>query len=1156
MTFDDVLAQVLELLQREQRVSYRALKRRFALDEEYLEDLKAEIIQAKRLAVDEQGKVLVWTGSATTSAAPMLAPLPTPASYTPPYLASKILTSRNALEGERKHVTVLFADVAGFTTLSEHLEPEDIHLIMDGCFALLADKVHHYEGTINQFTGDGIMALFGAPIAHEDHASRALHTALDIQTALRDYRETVQERWHVPLQMRLGLNTGMVVVGRIGDDLRMDYTAQGDTTNLAARMQQMASPGAIWVAEATRRAAGEAFTWKSLGPLAVKGKAEPVSVYELRGRHRSQSRFEALVRRGLTPLTGRNTELEHLLMAWQQAQQGQGQVRSVVGEAGFGKSRLIYEFKQHLSQKDARAIEGTCFTYGEGVSYLPFLQVVRALCGVGEDSSEVTAKRQIGQHLTILGTDQTTVAPYLHNLLALPVDDAVFPRLTPELIRQRTVMALNDLVLAAARQQPLALILEDVHWMDKATEAVIGALVETMAEVPLLLVLAYRPEYLHTWGQQAHHAQITLGSLAQPGGAAMVQAILAKPYAAQMALDALSPSQSTAMARELLGTTPIPPEVESLIVTKTDGNPLFIEELTRSLIESRTLVQTPSGYYLTTPIEALAVPTTVQGVLLARIDRLPEALKEILQVASVIGRVFSAAVLAHALPELAGPESLLRELEESEFIYLTSTAPQREYSFKHVLMQEAVYRTLLRTRREMYHACIGEAMEILYADRLDEHYEVLAYHYTRSANLDKAVVYLDLANQKAANANSMQEARSYFDHAMQLLDTLPDTERNRQRRLSLLVRQGVVMMLLLCLPEYYEILTRYQPVAVDLGHAGLLGAVYARLGWCEWWFGHFDRAIQLLTDAIQLCMATGNVEDAAQAHVHLQWSHLLTGNYRQVLTLQEDLLRVTERQLSLRWHTFGLSATCLAYTWLGRWDDAVEAGHKALHMGEEYADPSIISFAAQMLSVAYTSKSDVAQGIAYGEMAVRKAPSPADAAWSRCYLAWAYCRAGQPQQWVAELAQLVLKHRAGRFIWSEMYALCLGEGYWLAGAYDQARHTLTEVLATAQRCGMQFAIGSAHRLLGEVALCTDPAEAALHFEHSLVILQQIGAENDLALAYAGYGRLRSQQEEPTLARDYLSRALAIFERLGTLGELEKVRQELLRLPTCAAGEAV
>ena len=401
-------------------------------------------------------------------------------SYTPRHLADKILAMRSALEGERKQVTVLFADVVGFSTLAGPLDPEDVHTLMDGCFEILTQQVHRYEGTINQFTGDGIMALFGAPLMHEDHAIRALHAALGIQTALQDYREEVQERWGVPVQMRLGVNTGLVVVGRIGDDLRMDYTAQGDTTNLAARLQQMAPAGAIWVGETTYRIAREAFEWQEVGLQAVRGKADAVPVYALHGPHLGRSRFEVVAQRGLTRFVGRYPELQQLLAVWEETEQGAGRVVSVVGEASIGKSRLLYEFKQWLTQEDASYVEGSCFAYGDSISYLPFLEIVRSFCGLEGRESEADARRQIAQRLMALQLDPTTVTPYVHNLLAFPVDDDHFTRLTPELIRQRTVEALTTLVLAVARQQPLVVILEDVHWIDKASEEVLTAVVEAV----------------------------------------------------------------------------------------------------------------------------------------------------------------------------------------------------------------------------------------------------------------------------------------------------------------------------------------------------------------------------------------------------------------------------------------------------------------------------------------------------------------------------------------------------------------------------------------------------------------------------------------------------------------------------------------------------
>ena len=1130
MTFNDILSQTLEMLQQHGRVSYRTLKRQFDFNDDDLEDLKEALLYSYAQVSDDAGRGLIWMSaseperppvpSITQVSSPFIDQEREPDTYTPRHLADKILTSRNALEGERKEVTVVFADVAGFSTLSEQLDPESVHLIMDGCFDILTRQVHHYEGTINQFTGDGIMALFGAPIAHEDHAARALHAALDIQTAMYEYSGVTQQRWGVPFHMRLGLNTGTVVVGRIGDDLRMDYTAQGDTTNLAARVQQMASPGGIWVAEPTFRVTQDAFEWRALGPQMVKGKAEPVAVYELHNRRAVHGRFDVLARRGLTPLVGREAELTQLLAAWTKAQHGQGQVMSIVGEAGLGKSRLLHEAKQRLRQHGARCVEGTCFTYGESISYLPFLEIVQAVCDLEPHSAEADAKRQIAQRLSTLDLASSTVMPYLHNLLSLTVEDDVFSKLTPELIRQRTVETLKNLIVAEAYHQPLVLILEDVHWIDKATEDVLGAIVEAMSEIPLLLILVYRPEYVQSW---------------------IVQAIQTKSYASRVELKPLSLAQCSEMTQALLGKIPV--ELEQLIVSKTDGNPLFVEELSRSLVEGGVLDQ-EAGDILHTSLDTLDIPTTVQGVLLARIDRLPEALKDVLQRAAAIGRVFTYPLLNDVVDSGTALESMLDQLETLGFIYPTSLAPQREYSFKHVLAQEAVYHSLLRPRREAYHERVGKAMETLYPDHLEEYYDLLAYHYGRGNNPDKAVTYLDLANQKAARANAMEEAKAYFDEAMTHLNTLPDTTGKRQRLIALLANQAAVMLHLFRLPEYHDLLTRYEFMTLDLENPELVGAFKGRLGLCGWSFGDFDQVIPMLIQAASLCEAAGNAEDAGQAYCHLLWSHLFKANYDQVFITRDNFLRTVEHGFNLRWYVYVLAGASFAHAYLGAWDEALEAGQQALHLGETFADRGVISFANITLSSAYVSKGDLVRGVEYGEIAFEQAPTLADRVWVQCWLGWALCRSGDTQRGIEMLEQAVSIQREARYSSSEYFATYLYEGYWLAGDYEKATHALREHLTIVERWGMRFQIGAAHRILGEIMSSSDSAQAASYFERSIATLHEINAEPELALAYAGYGRFHAQRGDVTQARSYLHQALAIFERLGIMREPERVRRVL------------
>jgi tetratricopeptide (TPR) repeat protein len=417
-----------------------------------------------------------------------------------------------------------------------------------------------------------------------------------------------------------------------------------------------------------------------------------------------------------------------------------------------------------------------------------------------------------------------------------------------------------------------------------------------------------------------------------------------------------------------------------------------------------------------------------------------------------------------------------------------------EYIFKHALTQEVAYNSLLLARRKKIHEKIGKAIEKLYPDRLEEYYELLAYHYIRSDNKDKAVEYLDLANQKAAKLNAMEEAKAYFDEAMKLIDVLPETKENQERRISLLANQWVVFMLQWQIPEYYDLLTRYEPMAVELGNQELLGAFYVGVGLCQWWLGNFDEAIQTATKAAEICEASGRFKDAGLAYNNLQWCYAAMGDFDLVLRFKEDVLRMMEQRFNLRWYVNAFCAPVWAYTCLGRWQEAVEDGQEALRVAEEFSDNSLISFAAWHISLAYTQKGDLGQAIKYGEMAVQKAPTYADKVWAQAFLAWAWCRAGEPHRGIETMAKAVSINRAGRFRWGEVgYSVLLAEGYFLSGEYEKASQTLKEVLELAERSDMKEFIGIAHSFLGQMALKTDSTQAAHHFEQSIASFQKTKA---------------------------------------------------------------
>jgi class 3 adenylate cyclase/tetratricopeptide (TPR) repeat protein len=1045
-----------------------------------------------------------------------------PQSYTPKHLAEKILTTRSSIEGERKLVTVFFADVANYTSLSEKLDPEEVHQIMDGCFKVLMDEIHKYEGTINQFTGDGVMALFGAPVAHEDHAQRACYAALAIQNAMGEYGGKIRKDCGVEFRMRIGLNSGPVIVGAIGDDLRMDYTAVGDTTNLASRMESTASPGAILASGNTHRLARDFFEFQPLGKIEVKGKAGVQDAYELLRAAEIETRIEAAAVRGLTRFVGRRRERTTLMEAFEKAQSGSGQVVGIVGEAGVGKSRLLLEFRNTLPQGEYTYLEGRCLHYGSSMAYLPMLDILRTYFEIKEGDREFVIKKKMEEKILRLDEKLRTLFAPFQEILSLEVDDKAYLRVDSVERKSRVFEALRNLLIRESQNKPLVLAIEDLHWIDRTSGEFLDYLIGWLSTARILLILLYRPEYTHQWGSKSFYSKIGVDQLSAATSAELVQAILEGGE--------------------------VVPELRELILGRAGGNPLFVEELTRSLVENGSIQRADKQYVLIRKASDIQIPDTLQGIIAARIDRVEENLKRIMQVASVIGREFAFRILQTIMGMREELKSHLLNLQGLEFISEKRLFPELEYIFKHALTQEVAYNSLLQKRRKEIHEKIGEAIENLYPDHLGEYYELLAYHFGRSDNTEKALEYLSLANQKAISLSAMEDAMAYFEAAMGLLDTLPESKPNQERRISLITNQLFVFMMLFKIPEYYDLLKLYEPMAKELGNPQLFAAFNARWAQCDWWFGDFDGAIQRGTKAIEVLKSADELGAIESGYIGLAWSYLYKGMFDKVLALKEDVLRAVERHFNLRLYVYGLGGVSVAYSFLGRWDEAVKEAQEALTLAKEFSDNSMISFAVMILSVVYIYKGDCSKGLEYAELAVLKAPTIADKAWAQAFVAWALCRSGETRRGIEMLETLVPMYQAGQYLSGEVYGkTLLGEGYWLAGEYDKARQTLEESLQLADRHGMQYYVAEAQRLLGEVALETNAKQAKHYFEDSIATSEKLNAENNLALAYAGYGRLHKRQGKMDQSREYLTKALEIFDRLGTLIDPDKVRQELEEL---------
>lgn len=709
-------------------------------------------------------------------AVPVAAPAPSaPVDYTPPYLADRIraaqadMEARGAPDGERKTITALFADMAGSTALIHDLDPEDARRLIDPVLALMMEAVHHYEGYVAKSMGDGILALFGAPIANEDHPQRALLAALRMQEAMRRYADGVRLAQGIALQIRVGINSGEVVVRTIRiKDLHTDYDPVGNSIHIASRMERIAVPGSIVASEHTRHLTEGYFAFRPLGATPIKGLPEPLAVFEVLGLGPLRTRLQVSASRGLARFVGRARELAQLREARTLAQAGHGQIVGVVGEPGVGKSRLCHEFKL-LAPRDCLVLETFSVSHDKAYPYLPLIELLRNYCQITAQDDERRRRERITGKVLTLDRALEDSLPYLFHLLGAAEPNSALATMDPQIRRQRTFEAIKRLLVRESLTQPLELIVEDLQWLDSETEAFLGFLGESVGNARILLLVNYRPEYRHDWGRKSYYTQLRLDPLGEAEARELLHALLG----------------------DAAGLAPL----ERLILEQTEGNPFFIEEVVQALAEGHMLLGERGHYRLEQLPDKLNIPPTVQGVLASRIDRLQPAEKALLQTLAVIGKVFPWSLLARVVDQ---PEdttkSLLTRLQAGEFIYELPAFPEVEYSFKHALTQEVAYRSLLSDRRRALHERTGRAIEALFGDQLEAHCNELAHHFSRSGDAHKAVEYLHCAGRQAVQRSADAEAVTHLTTALTLLATLPDSPERARQEISLQLTLGPVWM--------------------------------------------------------------------------------------------------------------------------------------------------------------------------------------------------------------------------------------------------------------------------------------------------------------------------------------------------------------------------
>jgi class 3 adenylate cyclase/tetratricopeptide (TPR) repeat protein len=1125
MDFVAVVDQVIALLRQRGRVAYRTLKRQFQLDDEALEDLKIELIDSQRLATDEQGTVLVWSGA---GAVPPAAPAGLsgtvgarpPLAYTPPYLAEKILTSRTALEGERKLVTVLFADLKGSMELLADRDPEEARQLLDPVLERMMDAVHRYEGTVNQVMGDGIMALFGAPLAHEDHAVRACYAALAMQAAVQQYAAEVQRSHGVPVQMRVGLNAGEVVVRAIGSDLHMDYTAVGQTTHLAARMEQMALPGSILLTQAVLSLTEGYVQVTPLGPMPVKGLAAPVDVFELVGASGIRRRLQATAARGLTRFVGRDTEFAALVQALERAGAGHGQVVAVVGEAGVGKSRLVYECLHAHHTQGWQVLESTSVSYGKATPYFPVLDLLRRYAHVDDSDDPRTIRAKMtGQLLTLEEALQDAIPPLLALLDALP-EDSPFLTLDPPQRRQRTLTALKRVLLRESQVQPVLVVFEDLHWIDTETQALLDSLVESLPTARLLLLVNYRPEYQHGWG--------------------------GKTYYAQLRLDPLPPASADALLQALLGDDPGLEALKPLLIARTAGNPFFLEESVRTLVETGGLVGARGAYRLAQALATLQVPATVQAVLTARIDRLPPEEKRLLQTAAVIGTEVPLALL-QALAE--GTDEALRvglaHLQAAEFLYETRLFPDLAYTFKHALTHEVAYGSLLQERRRTLHASIVATLERLAPERVAEQVDLLAHHAVRGEVWDKAVAYGRQAGTRAMARSAYREAMTAFEQALVALEHLPESRARHEQAIDIRLDLRNALWLLGEFGQVFDYLCQAETLATALGDQARLGRVSTYMTAYFWVMGDLDRALESGQRALTIAEALGDVALQVEVNYRLGQASLALGDYRGAMDfLGQNVSSLTGHLIQERFGLPGMASVvsrsyliwCLAE--VGEFVEGLARGEEAIRIAEAADHPFSLSNALFGVGLLYLRKGDLRNAVSTLERCLALCRLWNIALWSpriTAALGSAYALSGR----IAEafpLLEQAIEHAASEKRLGEhaLRVAALSEGFLLAGRTDEAFQIAQRALDLARAHKEQGHEAWALRLLGDIAMQRDPLESELaeaHYQQALTLAEALGMRPLVAHCYRGLGTLYAMTGQWEQARASLSAAIELYRAM-------------------------
>ncbi len=990
------------------------------------------------------------------------------ATSSPPASASGVRvaaeqTDTSALEGERKTVTALFADIKGSTEMMEDLDPERARAVIDPALTLMMDAVHRYDGYVVQSTGDGIFALFGAPLAHEDHPQRALYAALRMQEELRRYSTKVVADGGSPIQCRIGINTGEVVVRSIQTGAgHVEYTPIGHTTNLASRMQTAAPVGSIAVTEATRKLCEGYFILKPLGATKVKGVSEPVNVYEVTSLGPIRTRLQRAAGRGYTKFVGRQREMEAMKAAAEQAKAGHGQLVAAVAEPGVGKSRLFFEFKA-TSQSGWLVLDAFSVSHGKATAYLPLIELLHDYFGIEPDDEPRRRREKVAGKVTMLDrSSEEDTLWYLFALLGIVEGEDPFAQIDAQVRRRRTQDAIKRILLRESLNQPLMLIFEDLHWIDDETQAFLNLLAEGIANAPVLLLVNYRPQYTHQWGSRTYYTQLRLDPLGKESADEMLSTLLA-------------------------GDGPELAPLKRLVLERTGGNPLFMEELVQALFEEGVLVRN-GAVKVTRSLGQLKIPATVQGILAARIDRLPGEEKEVLQTLAVIGTQFPLALVRQVVqlsPDRV--DGLLSGLQTGEFIYEQPAAGDIEYTFKHALTHDVAYNSLLTERRRLLHERTAQAIEALYHERVEDYYADLAHHYGSSNNAAKAVEYLRLAGEQAVDRGAYEQALANVEPALRLIERLPDGVHQLRAELGVRLMEGRIVSVLhgMASTERLHTFQRVCELSEELGDDSALIRGLFNMG-----FAYANRGEALLAQetanrCLGLAEKNQNREMLPRVQVLLARCAYTSGDLiRAASFLSEPMERFasTSPGIAVGFAPINLWAFvpalyALVQQALGRSDEALKLSEESLRRAHQLKLPFTLAWALAFAAILHSQRREpeAVRSLAEAQIALAEELGPPERlAEGRTHRGWAMAELGQAEQALAELEAAVAISTSISFIRFEIVLSI----YVRVGRADQALVLLDENLARFERLGAHIYEPQLYQLKSEAILMRDSSATA------------------------------------------------------------------------------